>query len=979
MGTPCKCCGKVVCKSRLIRFDHDRYNYDDVVGFAKVSQKIEHRVDGGAPKVVFDSTDSPVFCPPDSEPIACNLEIVDVEDTTINSVPVKITTTTTIERKFALAVPINDVYDWGEENSKGHEFIYSKYIRAGDSFDDTNQAPSCENIPGAGDNSPSPDMQGEVRILKAGGGGLPISMDEWENQKNTASRPVSFTGDSQKEIGIDRLNEVDGNGTYILLVECPEENSKAEWGTWFGGTDDEVNDTALIELRRITDLEVCDGSQSFPAFKNHDINGPDDLDDWHEDFMRVADGDYRSLKSYMDAEVNFGAFFGADYLEKYFLFCGKLHFGFFQGSQPYLDALYEIAYDRDDKHLLEVEFPDECPPDSVVGEDSPIVAEIIDPVTNETKQIKKLKSFLGAAPTDIMPTSCPDDGCGSKYVDGIYQYTPEKDQYIHRFKYKITGGEDRFSGADYVIDEMRTNYTSCDEIKPLSDSKNDDTCTATYFTKECATEISGADTKDTGIPKKAIRRGPDLLNGWFIRPCVIESSAAAIPNQTGSTRRIYNRDVYQQYLFVPHYGDYDAATINFKIEDHEFYPYILKINDINDECPKECLPTEHAPEWNVSSSFCSQTPAKINYKEYGTQGGAVDRHITRSFDHFECGAILQSCRQLQDCMGSYAESTSFSMVTNVFKASVGSVWSQGTDGVCHYPRCNSFHRNGEGPSCGSAIWELTNQTPDGTFDWFLLSDPQDCGSCVPQKPSLDDISEKESQDFIDGKPVTRTTDCTDPNNSHLDDSDAFPNMVGCKGAGGRGGGGGNGDDSQRDSILAQARSNVINSPGDTTGPNNGAGGTTSTCLDGGSLYIGSGKDFLMIGSHNVCEQGNCGHCGLYCDGILKGLDGQSTIVVNQTDPDGDPNNPPRGDHFYHYNGPSESAYFCYNLDLSYQKEIVPEPLGCCTTTLKDGSVEKESLVTKTYCDNREEESNVENTDFDPDNKITYSAIISFAF
>ena len=109
MGTPCKCCGKIVCESRLIRFDHDRYNYDDVVGFAKVTQKIEHRVDGGAPKVVFDSTDSPVFCPPDSEPIACNLEIVDVEDTTINSVPVKIKTTTTIERKFALAVPINDV------------------------------------------------------------------------------------------------------------------------------------------------------------------------------------------------------------------------------------------------------------------------------------------------------------------------------------------------------------------------------------------------------------------------------------------------------------------------------------------------------------------------------------------------------------------------------------------------------------------------------------------------------------------------------------------------------------------------------------------------------------------------------------------------------------------------------------------------------------------------------------------------------
>ena len=963
MGTPCKCCGKIVCKSRLIRFDHDRYNYDDVVGFAVVTQKIEHKVGTGASRVVFDSTDSPVFCPPDSEPIACNLEIVDVENTTINSAPVIIKTTTKIERKFALTVPINDVYDWGEKNSKEHEFIYSKYIRAGNGFDSTNQAPSCENAPGAGDNFPlAPDMQGEVRILKATGTGLPFSIQEWENQKNSASEPKSFTGDEQKEIRVDYLDEIDGNGTYILLVECPEENSKVEWGNWFVGTEDEVNDKVFIELRRITDLEVCDGSQSFPAFKNHDINGPDDLDDWHEDFMRVADGDYRSLKSYMDAEVNFGAFFGADYLEKYFLFCGKLHFGFFQGAQPYLDALYEIAYNRDDKHLLEVEFPDECPPDSVVGEDSPIVAEIIDPVTNETKQIKKLKSFLGAAPTDIMPTSCPDDGCGSKYVDGIYQYTPEQDENIHRFRYKITGGEDRFNGADYVIDEMRTNFISCDKIKPLSDSKNDDTCTATYFTKECATEISGAETKGVGIPKKAIRRGPDLLNGWFIRPCVIESSAAAIPTQTGSTRRIYNRDVYQQYLFVPHYGEYDPATINFKIEDYEFYPYILKINDVNEECPKECLPTEHAPEWNVSSSFCSQTPAKINYKEYGTQGGASDRHITRSFDHFECGAVLQSCRQLQDCMGSYAESTSFSMVTNVFKASVGSVWSQGTDGVCHYPRCNSYHRNGEGLSCGSAIWELTNQTLDGTFDWFLLSDPQDCLGCVPQKPSLDDISERESQDFIDGKPVTRTTDCKDPNSSHLDDSDAFPNLVGCKGAGGRGGGGGEEDDSERDSILAQSRSSIINSPGDTVGPDNGSEGRTSTCLGGGSVYIAEGKDYLMIGSHNVCEQGNCGVCGLYCDGILKGLNGESTIIVNQTDPDGDPNDPPLGDHFYHYNGPGESAYFCYNLDLSYQKQITPEPLGCCTST-KNGKVyERESLVTKKYCDRKEEEYKDTNND-----------------
>ena len=321
-------------------------------------------------------------------------------------------------------------------------------------------------------------------------------------------------------------------------------------------------------------------------------------------------------------------------------------------------------------------------------------------------------------------------------------------------------------------------------------------------------------------------------------------------------------------------------------------------------------------------------------------------------------------------MGSYAESTSFSMVTNVFKASVGSVWTQGTDGVCHYPRCNSYHRNGEGPSCGTARWELFDSDPDGdivVFDWRLVDDGN-CNGCEARKPDLPPTDDQ-ARGFLDG--ITRHDfPCVDPNNSHLDDTDAFPNMVGCKGAGGRGGGGGGGneDDSERDSILAQARSNVINSPGDTTGPDNGFGGRTSTCLDGGSLYISGGKDSLLIGSHNVCEQGNCGVCGLYCNGILVGLDGESTIVINQTDPNANPNDPPKGDHFYHYNGPKDSAYFCYNLDLSYQKEMVPQKLGCCTTTLKDGSVEKEDLVTKKYCDNRELESSVEKSEWDDENE-----------
>ena len=841
MGTPCRCCGKVVCTSKEIRFDHDRYNYDDVVGFSKVTQKIEHNVDGGGYREISQTE---VDCPPDNETVACNFEVVDIEQTTINSVPVDVRTTTTIVRKFAVAISINDVYDWGEENSKGHDFINSVFIRGGESSTALpNSAPSCENVPGSGSGVAS--ARGQLYVVNSNGEQLPNTSADFDSLANGI--PISFDGLSQKEIF---TSDVDGNGVYFLMVECTEENSIAEWGNWFGGL---VTDTILIELRRITDLEVCQGSQSFPALQSHDINEPKDLDDWHQSFVRVADGDYRSIKTYMDTEVNFGEFFATDYVEKYFLFCGKLNFGFFNGAQPYLDTLYEIAYDRNDDQLIEVAFPDQCTGDNIVGENTAIKSDpITDPITGETKRISRLESQLGAAPTEIMPTECPDEGCDGKYVDATYEFSPEEDCKIHRFRYKVIGGVDRFNQNDYIIDEMRTNYVGCQKIKPLSDSKNDDTCTATYFSKECGyygRERSGIELDDH-VPKKAIRRGPNILNGWFIRPCVIESSAAAITTSGPATRRIYNKDIYQQYLYVPHYGDYDPSTINFRIFDHEFYPHILKLNDVNEECPKECIPTEHAPEWKlVNSSFGGNSKATVNYTEYGTAGdGATNIHKSRSADNFNCGAVIKSCRQLQDCMGSYAITDAFHMKVATYGATQNTVWALGANGICHYPRCSSFHRN--------------------------------------------------------------------------DDTSAFPHLTNCG---------------------ANSFSNFC-----------GNSGSTDTSL------FEQGTD-LKIGSHHVCEQGNCSVCGYFPKGIIRDQAGTASdrgadkmLIIDDTFDPGLPNIDMSLAEFHHFAGPTSKpgGYWCYNQDLAYKEADSYEEVGCCTLEF-EGALEdvNRSNITKHVCEN----------------------------
>ena len=198
MGTPCRCCGKVVCTSKEIRFDHDRYNFDDVVGFAKVTQKIEHFVDGGNNSILISETETE--CAPDNHTIACNFEIVDKEQVTINSVPVEIVTTTTIVRKFAVAIPIKDVYDWGEENSKGHKFINSVFIRAGESSNVLpKDAPSCENVPGLGDFlNGNATARGEVSIVSSNGEQLPNTSEDFDSlTSRKLGRPIGFTGLSQ--------------------------------------------------------------------------------------------------------------------------------------------------------------------------------------------------------------------------------------------------------------------------------------------------------------------------------------------------------------------------------------------------------------------------------------------------------------------------------------------------------------------------------------------------------------------------------------------------------------------------------------------------------------------------------------------------------------------------------------------------------------------------------------------------------------
>ena len=684
MGTPCRCCGKVICTSQDIRFDHDRYNYNGSIAFVHITQTISHNIDNGG----YQQVSQEEYFFQDEETIACNFSVEHEATLTDpggmpSSPPTMVKTVTSIVRKFVLRYSIGDVFDWGESNREDHLFINSIFIRGGESESNfTRIAPTDPiEVPGIGSGS-RVDAKGKLYIASGRNIDPPQTIEDWNNLAR-GKPSYNFDHNDQDEIFINQ-EDIDENNDYYVLVECPRSDTMVKWGNWFGGaaTENGVTKRAFIELRRITDIETCD---KLPALQDHSISKKEDLDDWHTLFSRTADGTYVSKNTYMDKELNFGDFFKSDFDNKFFLFCGELQLGVMNpnGGQ-YLDLLYKIEYDREAVYSTDVDFPTDCsgPDDDRFTSDS-ITAEIADPLNLSGDKIKitKSKSELGEAPTEISASS-------GDYVHATYEFTPLYNNNIHRFKYNVVGGEDRFDGDDYILTEMITNYRDCENIKFLK-IKNLD---GTWGDRdpECPVALDYVSYGGSIPLKDSLKRVGGTINGLFIRPCVIESSKALLLSE-GPDRRIFDTDIARVYNYVPHYGSYSPSRVRFIIRNYEFYPYKLKLNDINDACPKECIPTEHIPEWQLlSSSFaCAGSPAIINEMTYGANGGLS---LNSGADIFACCAKLSSVRQLKPCMGKYSINTSYTMRVANYIASKPSVWELGGGGAFTYPICSEFHR-----------------------------------------------------------------------------------------------------------------------------------------------------------------------------------------------------------------------------------------------------------------------------------------------
>lgn len=752
MGTPCRCCGKVICKSEEIRFDHDRYNYNGSIAFIHLVQTISHNIDGGG----YQQQSREEYFFQDAEPTACNFTVEKEEALEGANPPVMVKTVTSVVRKFALRYSINDVYDWGDSNKFDHDFINSIFIRAGESDAkfkrDVPVGPV--DVPGLGAN---PQANAKGRLYIASGRNIDLqTMQDWNN---LASGKPSYDFDhtNQDEIFIEK-EDINENNEYYILVECPESETIVKWGRWFDG---DVTKRAFIELRRITDTGMLSSSgeltlescEALPALQDHSISSKEDLDDWHTLFRRIGDGTYVSNNTYMDKELNFGDFFRTGWgtlggiPDKFFVFCGELQVGFlnpdggFYGG-TYLDLLYKIDYDRQADYVGPVDFPTHCsgPDDDRFTSDS-VTAEITDPLnpTGDKIKITKSKSELGEAPTEIVSPFISFNKTGD-YSQAVHEFTPPYNNNVLRFKYNVVGGEDRFNGADYIITEVISDYSDCEDIKFLKqqidgdwvdkDPIGNDRCPAPldYFeTSNEYRQFSGQHLKEKLI------RNSSGINGIFIRPCVIESSKALILSD-GPERRMFDTNIIKSYNYVPHYGEYGPALIRFTIRNYEFYPYKLKINDINDACPKECVPTEHIPEWQLleSSFSCAGSPAAINEMIYGSNGGLS---VNNSADVFACCTKLSSDRQLKSCTGKYSINTSYAMRVANYLASKPSVWNFHGRGEPTYPRCSEFHRAEDQlsfpnvlPGCGFGLFNSRDPILIGNDDIChdgLLKNPTD--------------------------------------------------------------------------------------------------------------------------------------------------------------------------------------------------------------------------------------------------------------
>ena len=557
MGTPCRCCGKkVACKTVDLRFDHDRYKHFAVRGFLSLKQEVFRKVNDSD----FTKLSEENFEFSDEEAYACNivLEGEESRDAFINGQTVveTIKTVSTVVRKFVLVYQIDDVFDWEDKNIKGESLINNIRIRtghAGRSYETKPNPPSPISIPGACESGPYFGTGGEYCVKR--GVEMPISLQEFDN---LFSDGVSFDvqdriinqGSILYEVGLiipeDIVeNVINENNTYFVLVQC-DEGSVVEFGKWgnpqdggCGGIDNPVvSNTTFLELQRITSLreppekvnyyddECYDNYMQFHGIPQLGYGGAisreeeykqkllNEITDWHDYFVRTANGEYYSKNSYMDADLDLSNFIlnqsqsaTSSDMPTYFQYCGTLELLIrdFETGETYLNSYYDMSH-REVKGLLDlseifrcgclesdrswsslanpyVHFEKGYSPENdifkVIYRESCDTEEEWQEFSVTRKEIEDIAS-MKKYPDRLSPhlTRSPVSGSWSMGLSPspyVIESTPDHNKFIQTFRYRVGertmpngdvhgSGPDRFEGRAYIMNEFITHYKDCTEV-----------------------------------------------------------------------------------------------------------------------------------------------------------------------------------------------------------------------------------------------------------------------------------------------------------------------------------------------------------------------------------------------------------------------------------------------------------------------------------------------------------------------------------
>lgn len=571
MGTPCRCCGKkTACESQEIRFDHDRYKHFAKRGFISIKQEIFRKVNDSN----FTKLSEENFEFSDEESYACNLvlEKEESKDAFINGQTVveTIKTVSTVIRKFILVYQIDDVFDWEDKNIRGESLINNIRIRTGHiiSGEASIKAnpPSPIAIPGAcerdadsqGIFGPNFGNAGEYCVKKDIQ--IPSSLREFDNLFSDGTLfktddRITNTRDGTHEIGLlipedIAKNLINENNIYYVLVQCPFESSIpfpidrysgnfVEFGKWGNPQDGGcgeiekpvVSNTTFLELQRITSLQEpvekkryfdpsCydnymqfHGIQQVDKYKEEERTKAllNDIADWHDYFVRTANGEYYSKNSYMDIDLDLSNFILGDptlgdYL--YFQYCGTLELLIrnLNTEETYFNAYYDMVHrevkglvdlssefscctgrdpskflhfekgSRLEDDIFKLKYKEICEGDGIRSGPESEVKEL-SIKRKELEDIASMKKY----PDTFYPSNDPTISNSLVELElspYVFEFTPDHNKFIQTFRYRVGertmpdgdldgSGPDRFEGRAYIINELRTHYDECTKVSCL--------------------------------------------------------------------------------------------------------------------------------------------------------------------------------------------------------------------------------------------------------------------------------------------------------------------------------------------------------------------------------------------------------------------------------------------------------------------------------------------------------------------------------